>query len=248
MPAYQNYWKIWLRPNLLTKDVENDYIAEVSTKKNTLRNTDIAQRIISEGSEIKYDTLLSIINQHDRISRQALMDGYSVLTGTCQFTPRVTGTWIGESAQFDPVIHHLTLDIIPSREMREALELVGVEILAVKEGGAFIGLVTDTFTGLTDNTATVGEDIRIEGNKIKVEGEEGQEVGIFFVDDKDVAVPVTRRLTQNDPKTIIARVPATLAPGSYTLRIVTQHSNGTVLLKQVRTIEYGYPLVVKAAE
>ena len=30
-----------------------------------LRNEDIAKRIVSEGSEIKYDTLLSIINQHD---------------------------------------------------------------------------------------------------------------------------------------------------------------------------------------
>jgi hypothetical protein len=25
------FWKIWLRPNQLTKDVDNDYVAEVST-------------------------------------------------------------------------------------------------------------------------------------------------------------------------------------------------------------------------
>jgi hypothetical protein len=25
------FWKVWLRPNLLTKDVDNDYVAEVST-------------------------------------------------------------------------------------------------------------------------------------------------------------------------------------------------------------------------
>ena len=66
MPA--NYWKVWLRENLLTKDVDNDYIAEVSTEKNTLRNEDIARMIVEEGSEIKYDTLQSVINQHDRIS------------------------------------------------------------------------------------------------------------------------------------------------------------------------------------
>ena len=66
--ATTKYWKVWLTPNLLTKDIDNDYIAEVSTSKQTLRNEDIAQRIVDEGSEIKYDTLLSIINQHDRIS------------------------------------------------------------------------------------------------------------------------------------------------------------------------------------
>ena len=87
--ATTKYWKVWLTPNLLTKDVDNDYIAEVSTSKHTLRNEDIAQRIVAEGSEIKYDTLLSIINQHDRIIREAVCDGYSVLTGVGQYSPRV---------------------------------------------------------------------------------------------------------------------------------------------------------------
>ena len=89
--ATTKYWKVWLTPNLLTKDIDNDYIAEVSTSKQTLRNEDIAQRIVDEGSEIKYDTLLSIINQHDRIIREAVCDGYSVLTGVGQYSPRVTG-------------------------------------------------------------------------------------------------------------------------------------------------------------
>ena len=83
MANYTKFWKVWLRLNLLTKDVDNDYTAEVSTMKNSLRNEDIAQRIVDEGSEIKYDTLLSIINQHDRIIREAVADGYSVLTKTC---------------------------------------------------------------------------------------------------------------------------------------------------------------------
>ena len=91
MANYTKFWKVWLRLNLLTKDVDNDYTAEVSTMKNSLRNEDIAQRIVNEGSEYKYDTLLSIINQHDRIIREAVMDGYSVLTKTCQYTPSVLG-------------------------------------------------------------------------------------------------------------------------------------------------------------
>ena len=73
MANYTKFWKVWLRLNLLTKDVDNDYTAEVSTMKNTLRNEDIAQRIVDEGSEYKYDTLLSIINQHDRVIREAVI-------------------------------------------------------------------------------------------------------------------------------------------------------------------------------
>ena len=54
--ANEYYWKVWLRPNLLTKDDDNDYIAEVLTQKDTLHNENIANAIIKEGSEIKYDT------------------------------------------------------------------------------------------------------------------------------------------------------------------------------------------------
>lgn len=46
--ATTKYWKVWLKPNLLTKDVDNDYIAEVSTSKQTLRNEDIAERIVTQ--------------------------------------------------------------------------------------------------------------------------------------------------------------------------------------------------------
>lgn len=46
--ATTKFWKVWLKPNLLTKDVDNDYIAEVSTSKQTLRNEDIAQRIVTQ--------------------------------------------------------------------------------------------------------------------------------------------------------------------------------------------------------
>ncbi len=246
--ATTKYWKVWLTPNLLTKDVDNDYIAEVSTSKQTLRNEDIAQRIVDEGSEIKYDTLLSIINQHDRIIREAVCDGYSVLTGVGQYSPRVTGNWIGKSANFDPSVNKLTLDMTLSKDMRDALATVGVEVLGVKEGGgASIGLVTNTLDGNTDGYITPGDDILIEGAKIKVAGDE-ELCGVYFVlrDAAEETIhKVERRLTQNNPSRIIARVPATLEPGSYTLRIVTQYTNsGSTLLKEPRTIEYELPLVV----
>ena len=245
--ATMKYWKVWLTPNLLTKDVDNDYIAEVSTSKQTLRNEDIAQRIVDEGSEIKYDTLLSIINQHDRIIREVVCDGYSVLTGVGQYSPRVTGSWIGKSANFDPETNKLILDMVLSKEMRDALSTVGVEVLGVKEGGgAAIGLVTDTLTEATDGTITPGEDILIEGAKIKIAGDPDL-CGVYFIPrdaPEETIYKVERRLTQNDPSRIIARVPATLAPGSYTLRIVTQFTTASTLLKEPRTLEYEQPLVV----
>lgn len=252
MALYSFFWKVWLRANLLTQDIENDYIAEVSTNKNTLRNDDIAARIVAEGSEIKYDTVRSILSQRDRIVRQALQEGSSVLDGVCQFTPRVTGTWIGANAKFDPVIHKTTLDIIPSNETRRSLEVVGVQVLGVKDSGAAIGLVIDTATGATDGTITVGDDIRIGGNKIKIAGtpDDDSEIGVYLINPTTRArTKVTRRLTMNDPKTIIARVPDGLAEGEYQLEIVTRYNGTTTtLLKSPRTITYERTLRIGEGE
>lgn len=46
MGAFTKFWKVWLKLNLLTKDVDNDYMAEVSTVGKTTRNEDIARRIV----------------------------------------------------------------------------------------------------------------------------------------------------------------------------------------------------------
>ena len=45
--AKKSSWKVWLKRNLLTKDGENDFIAEVSTIGETLSNDDIATRIVA---------------------------------------------------------------------------------------------------------------------------------------------------------------------------------------------------------
>ena len=238
------FWKLWLRLNLLTKDIDNDYIASVSTAgKNALRNADIARMIKEAGSELSYETLLYILDQSDRIIREQLQRGHSVLTGCCQMTPRVTGTWIGANAKYNPAVHKLTLDLIPAAEMRAALKEVGVEVLGVRDGGAFIGLVTDTATGLADGTVTAGDDIRIDGDKLKITPDDEAGLGVFFISADGDVIPVTRRLTQNDPKRLIARVPD-LSPGQYTLRVVTRFSQSSTLLTEPRSIDYDRLLVV----
>ncbi len=104
-------------------------------------------------------------------------------------------------------------------------------------------MVTDTVTGLTDGSMTPGDDILISGEKIRVIGD-AEGIGVFLVNEEGKATQVTRRLTQNDPKTVIARVPDGLADGFYTLRIVTQYSNSLTLLKAPRVIEYKHQLHV----
>jgi hypothetical protein len=237
-------WKIWLRLNLLTKDIGNDYIAEVSTTGNTIKNSDIARRIVEEGSEIKYDTLLSILNRSDRIIIESIQQGSSVQTGYCHVSPRVLGNWIGAITHYDPEKYKLTCDMILTSEMREALKQVGIEVLGIKDSGAYIGLVTDVSTAKIDGTITPNDDIIIEGEKIKIYPEREESLGVFFINEYGEEFPVNHRLLQNDPKKVIARVPD-LRSGLYTLKLVTKYtSSGKITLKQARTIQYNMTLKV----
>ncbi|MDR0613952.1 MAG: DUF4469 domain-containing protein [Dysgonamonadaceae bacterium] len=237
------FWKIWLRLNTLTKNVDKDYIAEVSTTGNTLHNKDIAQIIVKKRSELRYETILSILNERDAVERDALVSGLSVQSSNTHLAPRVLGNWVGADPVYDPKEHKITLDATLTVAMRKALEEVGVEILGKKaDGGAIVGLVTDVLTGKTDGTISVGGDVIITGKKIKIApaGEEG--LGVFFVTEDGTEIPLDHPMTENNPKKIICRLPPDVTDGIYTLKIVTRYTSGITTLKTPRTILYELPL------
>jgi hypothetical protein len=238
-------WKIWLKHNLLTQDLENDYIAEVSTAGDTLHNGDIAARIVAGRTELRLETIKSILAERDVIVQQALMRGTAVQDGCVRLAPKVAGAWAGISHTFDPEVHKITLSATPSAEMRAALEDVGVEVLGEKNSGAYIGLVTDVASDRKDGTITPDEDLIVSGDKIKIApaGEAG--LGVFFTDESGVDHPVTRKLLENSPKKLIFRVPS-LAPGMYTLKVVTRFSNSKFELKEPRVITCEFPLTVQS--
>jgi hypothetical protein len=238
-------WKVFLRLNLLTKDNENDYVADVSTMGDTVRNEDVVSAIIEEGSEISFQTLLSVLNRSDAIKRRFLQLSRSVQDGLGHYKPQILGPWDGATAKFDDTVNAVSLEMIPSPEMHEALKEVGVEVIGVKDGGAYIGRVINAETGEADGAIVPGEDVIIEGEKIRVAPDNSESLGVFFTNtETGVATKVVKRLVKNDPKTVIARVPD-LSTGKYSLSIVTQFSNSKVALKAPRTIVYEHPLSVK---
>ena len=241
--AEKAIWKVWLKRNLLTQDIKNDFNAEVSTTGDTLRNEDIAARIVAARSELRLETILSILHERDETVRQALLQGTAVQDGVVRMSPRVQGSWTGVNHAFDAAAHKRTIDLTATAETRAALDSVGIEVLGEKNSGAYIGLVTDLSTGNTDNTITSDEDIAVTGDKLKIvpDGEAG--LGVFFVDSSGAEHPLTHRLSENTPKKLLFRVPA-LAAGQYTLKVVTRFSASSYELKENRVITYDSPLTV----
>jgi hypothetical protein len=238
--------KVWLNQNPLTKEIDNDYVAEVSTAGNAARNEDIASQIVASRSELRYETILSVLTIRDEVVRNFVVQGFAVQDGCVRIAPRVSGSWLGLSHKFDPLLHRIGLDVSPCAEMRAALEYVGIEVLGEKDSGAFIGLVTDLSTGKSDGTITPDEDVAVTGDKIRIAPEDEAGLGVFFVDSNGVDHSITHRLAENQPKKLLFRVPA-LADGVYTLKVVTRFSNSTTLVHDPRVIIYEFPLKVETA-
>ena len=168
-----------------------------------------------------------------------------MLDGVAHITPRVFGVCNGANAKYSEETNSLGFDMIMAPVLRELLNDIGVEVVGLKNSGAYIGLVTDADTGLANGVITPGEDIIIEGSKIRIAPEDDVNFGVFFTNtETGEIVRIEKRFTQNDPKKIIARVPQ-LPAGKYSLSIVTAFVNNKQLLKSPRTIDYVQTLSVE---
>ena len=235
-------WKIWLRLTHLTHNVENDYSGEVSTVGHTVHNEDIARRIVEGRSEFRYETILAILNERDGIVTESILNGSSVQDGVVHISPTVTGLWIGADRVVDPTRQKAGISVSPTAALREKLLTVHLEILGVKDSGAYVGMVTDAATKATDGQITPNGIMVISGDKLRIAPDNDPEMGIFLIADDGTKTQVTQ-ISQNEPKHLTALVPQ-LPTGSYTLTVVTRFAGSGKLLNSARTIVYELPLKV----
>ncbi|UTY25207.1 DUF4469 domain-containing protein [Treponema denticola] len=234
-----------LRPNTLTKNNDRDCIADVHAHAATQRNEDIAEIITKERSEFRKETIINILKMRDKAVKDLIQEGLSFMDGLVQISPRVSGVWETENSPYDEKVHKRTVDLVPTTDLRTALDAIGVKVLGAKEETARITEITDTATGLKDGTLTIGDDIIIEGSKIKVD-ETDPAQGVFFKAENGTEYKTNRRLSVNLPSQIIARVPKEIPEGKVEVIVRTKFSTGNKTLLQIREIVYGYPCKAKA--
>ena len=241
----KSVWEVYLRPNTLTKDNDRDCIADVYQHAETQRNADIADIIVKERTEFRPETIMNILTMRDKVVTQLLEEGLSVMDGVVQITPRVSGVWETEGAEYDEKIHKRTVDIVPTADLRDVLDAISVKVLGAKEATARITSITDTATGLKDGTITIEDDIIIEGDKLKIDEKDAAQ-GVFFKAANGTEYKTTRRLSVNKPSQIIARVPKEVPAGAVTVIVRTKYSSTAKPLKEIKEIIFGYPCTAKA--
>lgn len=218
---------------------KGDYTAKIRIT-GTVRNKEIAERILNRGCEVRLDTIEYILGMSDEEKADAVAQGKSVIDGMGQYLPTVVGPFEGEKAAFDKAKNKLTASYTPGKLLRDKLSNVDVETRAAVTGPVINWLV-DSTTNEKNMQLTSAAPAVISGANIKVVGDDPT-VGVFFTktDGTPKKCPL---LIHNNPSELTVMLP-TLEDGEYMLSIVTQYGSSNKMVKEPRT--YVFPVVLYA--
>jgi hypothetical protein len=234
-----------LHDNPLTPD-PSDRVGTVKLN-GTWYNTTIARKIVEQRSELRYETILSVLNIADELKRTAIATGNSVVDGVSHMRPSVSGSFKGDAAQYDPEVNRKTVIMNPTLEMHHALDASKVVVLGPAQTGPVINRVEDIYSGKVNSDLTPGRNLRIHGHRLRIAGDDPDVIGVWFVGVGEGGLRVRvddRDLVDNQPSHLTVIVPP-LAAGEYFLEVTTQSStNISTLSKTPRTFRFEIILTV----
>ncbi|GEN78094.1 DNA-binding domain-containing protein [Chryseobacterium hagamense] len=225
--------KAYLYDNVLTPD-PNDFIARTASER-SLNVKQICEASVNRGgADVAAASMEHAVELFLKEMAYQLCDGYSVNTGYFTACIQIRGVFSSAAETFDPKKHHILFQFNQGEKLRTEIPNIEISILGVAQSDAIILEIKDVKSGTVNDLLTPGKNLKIRGNKIKVMGE-NQANGIFFVETSTrMRLPVEASdIVTNNPSEVILVIPA-LPTGTYSLEIVTQYSNGT-LLKEPRT-------------
>ena len=151
MAEETNILYVDLYDNVLTEK-KGDYMGKVAIT-GSLRNADIARRIVEKRTEYRPETIQNILDLADEEKIIALTEGKSCVDGVGQLLLRVSGSFDGEQAPFDPEKHSLDVSFTRGKALRERLAKVTVATRAAS-GSMVVNSVFDPMSGETNGRIT----------------------------------------------------------------------------------------------
>lgn len=231
----------WLKKNLLTEDPK-DYVAIVQ-KKGSAGITEIVDELVNEGMEIKRETVVDIITRFNRKAADLVLSGYNVNTGLVYMRPVIKGVFYDKT--WNAGVNSVYITINQGADLRNAVAETVVEIMGEQSNPLEILSITDSSTGKTDGTLTLGRNAELRGSYLKIAGDH-PDCGITFTntDTQVVTKLAMGDIVLNEPSRLLILVPAALAKGEYELTLTTQFTSGSIILKTPRTASFGTPVVI----
>jgi hypothetical protein len=229
--------RVKLYPNYLPQ-IEGEYLARTVNEK-TLSVEDVCAELkLRGGFTGSYNDLVEHVKMYHDEAAYQLCDGFAVNTGYYSIHPNVGGTFDKLREGLTPEKHPIDFRFRINAALHDLTDRIEVYVEGLADTGAFIDEFTDLKTGLVNQRATKGGQFILSGSKIKVAGTSAK-IGVFFTAPGSpiVSIKVSEVLAVNDPHRIIGIIPELLPDKLWRVEVQTQYSNGSTLLKKLRTIE-----------
>ena len=231
-----------IKYTLNVQSVDNPLTKEVGDRRFVLVSNGTADfdRVISEimsvNPGLERETVEAVVKLEHRTIMRLTLSGMRVSNGLFSAVASPKGR---AGASWNPEVNQLNITIAQGADWREAIRNTTVNVLGEKAEVMYISGTTDIATRATDRTATPGYPFTVEGNYLKLVGDDPA-VGITIVSEEGTETRVDSGMVAvNEPKKLVFVLPAGLAEGTYTLRIATQYngSNTGTLRKTPRVVE-----------
>jgi hypothetical protein len=195
------------------------------------------------GADISASAMEHAVDLFNREMGYSLCDGFSVNTGWYTASVSIKGVFDSPTEKFNVGKHTVMFDFKQGSLLRKEMGAVTVDITGVADTSAYIAQVTDVKTGSVNDMLTPNRNLRINGSKIKIDGENAEN-GVYFVnqDTLERTMVDATDIAINNPSEVMIIIPE-LAAGTYRLEITTQYSSGKNL-KQPRTAVFDRILTV----
>ena len=229
-----------IKYTLNVQSVDNPLTKEEGDKRFVLvpNGTADFDRVISEmmavNPGLERETVEAVVKLEHRTIQRLTLNGMRVSNGLFSAVASPKGR---AGASWDPKVNQLNITIAQGADWREAIRNTTVNVLGDKSEVMYVSGITDAATRATNRTATPGYPFTVEGNYLKLAGEDPS-VGIYLVDEDGTETRIDPAMVAvNEPKKLVFVIPATMEAGTYTLRVVTQYVSSGNLLKTPRTLE-----------
>ncbi|MDR2424790.1 MAG: DUF4469 domain-containing protein [Prevotellaceae bacterium] len=243
-----NILKTIAHPNELTKDIKDDYYLLVKPI-GTLHTEDIIARLENKQIATKNVNGAAFLQIFQEECLSAIKEGYSVQTYLCRMYVGVNGTItagdLGHNIPADRV--DVRMYLTQSVDVRKALKQVALH--AEEQPAATGPVIQEVFNPVNkkNNTLNIGAMALMQGLRLTVRGDAGDELGVFFTSvEGDITVRVPpEQITPNTPSKLQFILPAGVTAGQWKVSLSTQGSgNGTYVTKNVRCVEYPNTITV----
>lgn len=228
--------KAYLYDNVLTKDNPNDFIARTVSER-SLNVKQICEAAANRGgADVNSAAMEHATELFLKEMAYQLCDGYSVNTGYFTAGTQIRGVFDSPSETFNSEKHTILFQFNQGEKLRAEIPSIEISILGVAEASGVVLQVTDVKSGTVNDLLTPGRNLKINGNKIKIAGDNSTN-GIFFVNtgtNNRTPVDISDWVV-NNPSELIVVIPD-LPAGTYQLEIATQFTANTVFLKEPRVV------------